>query len=1062
MLSRSDHPKSSVRFTVGLLIARISFFLLLLLSFIYGAEFGKNKVQHEVYQWKTLTTPHFELHFHEGQDSLPLITAHSVEYAYSLLHQQFDFRHRKKIPLLIYGSPNDFQQTNVIMEVLPEGVGGFTEIFKNRVVVPFTGSWSEYHHVLHHELVHAFEFGILFDHFGGSFMRGSGLQLPLWFAEGLAEYLSVGWDSESDMFMMDRTIAGSIPSVNQLSGYMVYKGGQSFLYFLSSAWGSDTFKKFLRTFVQSRNVELSLKEVYGQTSEELSNEWIKELRRIYWPEIGNRSDPARFATAITNTPESRSQFNLRPRLSPSGDKIAYFSDYKDRTRIVISDRKGKILADIPQYGYGGFFESFHPMRSGLAWSPEGNKLAFVTKHQGRDEIRIVEIGTKKLLATIVPPVRSVRSPDWSPDGKHIVFAGIESDRSDIFLYSFAQDSIVRLTNDIRHESDPTFSRDGMSIVFAGEDSLRENPPGSVMPRPTFDLFMMSIDDGTPRRLAKTPWDETEPRFSPDGSHLIFVSNQNGINNLYVGAIDSLQHSRSLTDIVGGCSSPDWSSGDSSVCFSLFQNQKWHIWTVENPYELLTDSVPSPTQWMLSRSDSTFDFFRRPPETKSAVEQNSATTTTADSTTDTTDTIVSSDSTAITDSLSRTVTSPNNREAHSLSPDSAHAPTDSTDANALTLSDSQRYRLKLSPDMIAMGVAVNAVYGYAGQGVIVLSDLLGNHRFTFAADIRGRLDEYAHLFGSYLSLKHRVNFGLGAFFSRDYTYIDQYYHDTNLGGLFLLQYPFSQNMRTEFNTYYSNVLRVPFSEETEDNTDSTDSAEGSSRFNILLPSLSLVFDNILWGITGPITGVRANASLLLSPPVASIEKHFIAAEVDFRSYSHIRRRFVWANRIAVGGSLPLGKDGQSARRYFLGGSENWIFSPRDVDLDNYVNNRENAFYSEMIVPFRGWDYFDMTGTRFAVVNSEFRFPFIREITVVWPLPLQIRYINGALFVDAGNVWDREDQRNSLPLPSALFGGIGYGFRANLGIFVLRFDRAWKTDWKNYLDSPKNYFSLGAEF
>ena len=38
---------------------------------------------------------------------------------------------------------------------MEEGVGGVTELFKNRVVVPFEGNYKQFRHVIHHELVHA-------------------------------------------------------------------------------------------------------------------------------------------------------------------------------------------------------------------------------------------------------------------------------------------------------------------------------------------------------------------------------------------------------------------------------------------------------------------------------------------------------------------------------------------------------------------------------------------------------------------------------------------------------------------------------------------------------------------------------------------------------------------------------------------------------------------------------------------------------------------------------------------------------------------------------------------
>jgi outer membrane protein assembly factor BamA len=155
---------------------------------------------------------------------------------------------------------------------------------------------------------------------------------------------------------------------------------------------------------------------------------------------------------------------------------------------------------------------------------------------------------------------------------------------------------------------------------------------------------------------------------------------------------------------------------------------------------------------------------------------------------------------------------------------------------------------------------------------------------------------------------------------------------------------------------------------------------------------------------------------------------------------------------------------------LGGNENWLFTYSDINYDQYEKNVRDEFYSDMVVPFRGWRYFDLSGTRVAVINTEFRFPFIREFSTVFPLPLVIRYVNGAVFADIGNAWDRNDQVNGLPLPRKVYAGVGFGCRIDLGMFLLRYDRGWPLDVGEVFHNssnpfpapPINYFSLGAEF
>jgi outer membrane protein assembly factor BamA len=275
---------------------------------------------------------------------------------------------------------------------------------------------------------------------------------------------------------------------------------------------------------------------------------------------------------------------------------------------------------------------------------------------------------------------------------------------------------------------------------------------------------------------------------------------------------------------------------------------------------------------------------------------------------------------------------------------------------------------------------------------------------------------------------------------------------------LLRYPFSLFSRIDLNIFYEHSKRDPYLFKN-NKLEHNDSLPDIS-LNITLPSLSYVYDNTLWGITGPIRGIRGEATLLVSPAFTAKDASFFSIDCDLRHYLHINRRFVWANRITCGFSEPIGQE-ESQRRYFLGGNEYWLFP--EINFDKYEKNYTKSNYSSFVVPFRGWDYFDITGTRYIVWNTEFRFPFIKTIQVVWPLPFEIRYINGALFIDMGNAWDPADQYPVIPLPKTIYGGFGFGMRANFGIFVLRYDLAWQTDWRTYVKKHvHHYFSLGAEF
>ncbi|MFQ6032517.1 MAG: hypothetical protein ACE5K2_06305, partial [Candidatus Zixiibacteriota bacterium] len=210
----------------------LSSVLLLLLANTGNTQepyFGKNKVQYETFDWYFIQTENFDIYYYEDEYHLAKFSADVLEDAYLQVKEELRYDLSRRVPVILYDSHNDFQQTNVIPYLIEEGVGGFTEVFKNRIVVPFTGSYEDLRHVLHHELTHAVVFDMIYGSLMGSLLSRQYLfQLPLWFAEGYAEYSSRGgWDIQADMVIRDATINGYLVPLDQAGGYLAYKEGQS-------------------------------------------------------------------------------------------------------------------------------------------------------------------------------------------------------------------------------------------------------------------------------------------------------------------------------------------------------------------------------------------------------------------------------------------------------------------------------------------------------------------------------------------------------------------------------------------------------------------------------------------------------------------------------------------------------------------------------------------------------------------------------------------------------------------------------------------------------------------
>jgi Tol biopolymer transport system component len=1005
-------------------------------------DFGKNKVQYRSFNWSYLQSSHFDIYFYQGGQEMAYFAADHGERAYQKI--QKDFRHEigKRVPVILYNSHSHFQQTNVILERLEEGVGGFTEFFKHRVVLPHTGSYEEYRHVLYHELTHAVMMDVLYGGVVESLLRRQYFFMPpLWFVEGLSEYESLGWDKNSDMFIRDATISGYLQPLQYVGGYMVYKQGQSVLKYIADKYGGEKLGEILSKARLHRNMEKALKSSIGMGVGELDEEWSKTLREEYWPEIARRQEAQDFARQLTDHTKDGSNYNLKPAFSPMGDRLAYFSDKSDYTDVyLISAIDGQQLDRLVKGERSGGLESLRYFRSSIGWSPDGSQIAFVAKSGGEDVLYQLRVEDKKVLKKYRFPLDLISSPSWSPKGDQMVFNGLRNGHSDLYLLQMETGELTRLTEDWYDDAEPAWSPEGDRIAFSSDrPSASAEKTDTAFVYGEYDIFIMDLSTEEIRPVVTTDGRQKSPTWSPRGDKICYTSDENGINNLYILDLKE-QESYPITDVIGGCFSPSWSPDGKRLAFSYFHKGGWDLYVMKNPLSHRPEETElEPTPFVMELRG------KREPilvevEAQSTVE-------TADSASGIFQEMESrepGDSTTFVfqlpefqrDSL---LASTKSDLLNQQSPDTAHA--------AL---GPRKYRIKFSPDILSGTVGYDTYYGFRGESVLAISDLLGNHRFYLLTSLFYSLSESDFQL-AYYYLPRRIDYGIGMFHLKNY-FLDQrdrLFSDRLYGGYLSLSRPFNTFSRLDLSLLGLTIDRYFY-----------DPPYDDSLTRLYQLAGSLVHDTVLWGNTGPVNGSRMNLTVEYAPPISGNSKSFHTVIFDRRRYIDYRKRYNFVYRLAAGTSL-----GDDPQQFYLGGTANWLGG--DYFYGDQYYSVEDIYFASRITPLRGYAYNEIRGTKFGLLNLEFRYPFVDYLLIHWPLRFGISRVNGALFVDAGSAWEdtkafKGGTTEGNPRLKDLKTGFGFGARANLGMFVLRFDTAWKTDFDQVSAKPKTYFSLGAEF
>jgi len=1074
----------------GFVLAALGVLCLLTPSGAQMGDFGQNKVQYQTFDWSYIATDHFDIYFYGGGYDLARFGAAVLESAYVQVSGELDHRLRKRVPVIIYQSHNEFQQTNVTSSILEEGIGGFTESFKNRMVMPFTGSYEEFRHVLHHELTHAVTFDKLYGEGVGSLLSSrSFFSLPLWFAEGFAEYSSRhGWDTFADMVIRDATVHGYLQPLEWVDGYLAYKEGQSAILYMAERYGEEKIAEVLNKGRFELSMDNSLKKAIGMGGKEFDEAWQKRLRKEYWPEISEREEPKDFAKQLTDHEKDGSYYNDKPVFSPRGDRLAIFSERADYTEVkIISAVDGKRLVRALKGGASDRFESLHSFLSGMSFSPDGATLALVAKSKGKDALFLIPVDGRGHQRILRLGFSAMRSPVFAPDGQSVVLVGCRHDANDLYRVDLQTEVVTRLTDDRFDEQDPEFDPEGTRLLFACDrpaDSLSPLLLSKTQdPRHfaygNYNIFEADLTTGTVRPLTVDSAENKTPVYAPDGKRICYISNKNGIYNLYL--IDSVQaRPYPITDALSGCFSPTWSPDGNSIAFSAFFRGGFDIFLIkdirpkgDSTGELAMtafmrrqhglDSATFVTRHGIELEerapkvldeDLEFTSYVKPAESPYQKQPLAPDSSKADSTKSRSDTAAAPGLAMPAGSQSSAV--PDTSPAATAVRDTTRAPSGIAVAPPGDTAGYpvRKYRLKFTPDLVTGGLGYDTFFGLRGQSFFVISDYMGDHQIFIASDLINTIDQ-ANIQVFYAYQPHRIDLGIGMFHSKYYyvDFSDRLFSDRTYGLQATAARPFSRFTRLELDGLLVFIDRRYY------DTNPETGAYDDRSDRVGLGVLSLVHDNAGWGLTGPVSGRRYRVSFEYAPGGLSEGVAYQALTADARQYTRISGRYGLAWRLGAGIS-----GGDSPKRFYLGGVSNWIGSRI---AESGVYDVEGLYFSEVVTPFRGYDYYAISGNKYAVFNGEFRFPFVDQLAIRFPLPMVLTRIGGVLFTDMGSAWSD----NKVFQGATGVGGFrlkdiraafGYGLRANLGFVVLRFDEAWRTNWRTVEPRPAFYFSLGADY
>jgi Tol biopolymer transport system component len=855
--------------------------------------FGQNKIAYDNFHWNIYHATHFDIYFYDEEKPSLQKVVDVAESAYDDLARKFNYQISKKIPLIYYATHSAFEQTNVDLNFISEGIGAFAEPAKNRMVLPIDTTDEKLLQLVQHELTHVFEYEVLFQ---GKLGKTVTANPPTWLMEGLASFMGQDEDSKDRMVLRDAVVNDRVPQITQNpDGYFAYRFGHAVFKYIQEKYGWEGLRDFIYEYRNTlgSSVDKALKRAFDVSPSEFDTRFRTWLRKQYLPALVAKGEPIEYGEPFRIAGEAQFDEDISPVPSPSGDLLASFVTYKEDVDVAIFNiPERRMMRNLTpgyttryEYPVAQMFTTGPVMGRDIAFSPSGDQIAlFVRKERGRN-LMLLNALTGRMEKQIPLPVEQELSPTYSPDGRKITFGGFRGNQPDLFELDLDSGQVRNLTNDHFFDGAPVYSPDGKWIVY------------SSIVNGYAKLFKLNLANLKERyQLTRGDWNDIDAWFSPDGKRIFFSSDkQTGRNieqaskiletaenqakregdtpppdptnfaayNIYslnLESGDMLQ----FTDVVGGCFTPVVFTGKNNrehMVFASYYKGHWRL------YSTATDKPLHPAEKTTLASApleaETRQVFQPPVEVAVDPEK---------------------------------------------------------------IEDTHGFKMFVEDVQVNAGVTSDQLF--VSRSTIYMSDMLGNRRFIASLDSVSSFSNFDLL---YLDLHKRLNWGFRLFDNRSFftaTNIDtglidarkQIYRET--GAVGILSYPLDRYHRIDTGAgFESRNVNYPLGYAPDGSL-----VLFSRQDSFPLVSATFSGDTTQFKQFGPISGHRYEVSSAYAYDTKAHGSLSTDFSVDARQYLQITSRSLLAMRLFAGKST-----GTFPNFYYFGG----LNTIRGVDFQSII-------------------------------------------------------------------------------------------------------------------------------
>jgi hypothetical protein len=1060
--------------------------------------FGKNRVQYFDYYWSFYRFDNFDCYFNEYGRDLAQYTADYATKKIAELEDFFDYTLEKRLIFIIYNKNAESRQSNIGLVTSDEenyNTGGVSRIIKNKVTLYYEGDHESFNRQIAGSIAQVIINEMLYDAETRDRVSSSSLiTMPDWYIKGLINYISHGWDFDTENRVKDGIMSGKYSKISHLEFEEAEYAGHSFWRFIGNVYGDALIPNIIYLTKIYKNVEDGFLYVTGKDLKDLLKEWKEYYQNEY---SGDRNLPGFDGNIIRKS--KREQVYQQVRVSPDGQYIAYITNDWGRKKIWLYNQSGGrqrvIFRTDPKLDQES--DKSYPV---MAWHPSSRILTIINEVKAGMVMYFYRISEKSTEERNLLYFDKILDFSYSPEGSRLVFSAVKDGITDIYVHTIASGTNEQITRDVADDVNPSFLKESPDEIIFSSNRLSDTLTNSGDPYEktalNYDLFTYRISGKSNilTRLTEGKYSDRKSASQIGRNRFAYIGDANGVLNRFtarfdsaISFIDTTTHyryfinSQPITNYDRNILDQSVVNGSDLYGEVLFSKGRYLLRkgllsnsqpvpskeVVQSSYSRernlmfhKADSVEQLRQWLVAE-----DKKRRDTLTKPLYEyylKNEPI------------------------DINHYIFEKEKQNYYDLLWRKDYMDID-LDTGELQLPLIRIYETSFYNNYIVDQIDfsfLNNTYQVYSQGAPYYNpgmngltrfgaiDLFENYRITggFRVSLDFESNEYLL---SIENLKGKFDkqliFHRQAFFSsNDTTYFKTHTHNIYLS----YSKPFSPVLALKGTLAYRYDRHVYLATDV-----ATLNAAPLSRHWASIKG-ELIFDNTRKRSINIYYGTRFKLFGEYYKEITERKSDMIVLGIDFRNYIKIHRELIWANRFAASTSY-----GPTRLVYYLGGVDNWmgyLFNKSGM-FDNSipVNPNLNYGFQTLATNMRGFTQNIRNGNNFALINSEIRWPVVRYFA---GHPLRSNFLNSLQVVGFGdigtawtgqtpwsgkNAWDNEVIVNgpiTVTLDSnrdPIVAGFGAGARAQVMGYFVRADWAWGIE-NNYLLPRIFYLSFSLDF